>query len=132
MPPGICTRNCTLTWWTLSACAGGSSAVIEGEWKLVSYNQISAQPNVETTIEFADGQLSGNVGCNHFSGEYKVKGDVIEFGPIMTTEMFCEAVADQESGTYGVLQGNAGFALNGDILTITSADGGMSITLERK
>jgi len=121
-----------LTLLTLTACAGSSSASFEGEWKLVSYNQISTQPDVETTIEFADGQLIGSVGCNNFSGGYKVKGDVIEFGPIMTTEMFCEAVADQESGTYGVLQGNAGFALNGGILTITSADGDMSITLERK
>ena len=117
---------------TLSACTGRSSVPIDGQWKLVSYNQTPALPNVETTMEFKDGQLSGSVGCNHFGGEYKVKDDIIEFGPIMTTEMFCEAVADQEAGTYGVLQGKASFVLDGDTLTITSEDGIMFVVLARK
>jgi len=117
---------------TLSACAGGSSTSVQGQWKLISYNQTPALPNVETTIEFKDGQLSGSVGCNHFGGEYKVKDDVMEFGPIMTTEMFCEAVADQEAGTLGALQGKTSFVLDDDTLTITSEDGSMSVVLARK
>ena len=120
----------------LAACAGGSSASVEGQWKLVSYgpaaSQTPAAPDVETSIEFKDGQLNGNVGCNGFGGDYSVKGDQMEFGPVMSTMMYCEAVAEQESSTLAVFQETASFILDGDTLTITSADGAMSIVLERK
>ena len=121
----------------LAACAGGSSASVEGQWKLVSYGPASSQtpaaPDVETSIEFnSDGNMTGNVGCNGFGGEYSVKGDQMEFGPVMSTMMYCEEIAEQESGTLAVFQETASFVLDGDTLTITSADGAMSIVLERK
>jgi len=116
----------------LTACGGGNSATIEGEWKLVSYDQTGAVPDVETSIEFKDGLMSGNVGCNGFGGEYTVKDKTIEFGPIMSTMMFCEGVADQESSTLAVMQNDATFILNGDRLTITSTDGNNFIMLKRK
>jgi len=103
---------------------------------LVSYgspsDQTAAAPNVETSIEFGDdGRMSGNVGCNGFGGDYTVDGDQIEFGPVMSTMMFCEAVAEQESSTLAVFQETATLVLDGDTLTITSADGNSSIVLER-
>ena len=121
----------------LAACAGGLSASVEGQWKLVSFGlssaQVPAAPDVETSIEFnSDGNMTGNVGCNGFGGEYSIKGDQIEFGPVMSTMMYCEEIAEQESGTLAVFQETASFVLDGDTLTITSADGAMSIVLERK
>jgi len=121
-----------LTMLILTACDGGKSATVEGEWELVSYNQTAAVPDVETAIDFKDGQMSGNVGCNSFSGEYTVKDKTIEFGPVMSTMMFCEAVADQESSTLAVMQNDAPFILNGDRLTITSTDTSNFIMLKRK
>ncbi len=116
----------------LAACSGGKPSSIEGQWKLVSYNQTAAVPDVETSIEFKDGQMSGNVGCNGFGGEYTVNGNKIEFGPVMATMMFCEAVADQESSTLAVLQNETTFILNEDRLTLTSTDGSSFIMLVRK
>ena len=117
----------------LSACAGGSSADIQGQWKLVSYDQNPAAPDVETSIEFKNGQLNGNVGCNSFGGEYTVDEDTINFGPIMSTMMFCEGpIGEQEMGTLAVLQEKSTFVIDGNTLTITSADGNSSIVLERK
>lgn len=117
----------------LTACTGRSSASMDGQWKLVSFNQTPAAPDVETSIEFKDGQMSGNVGCNGFGGEYKVKGDAVEFGPVMSTMMFCEGpVGEQETGTLAVLQGKTSFAINENILTITSADGKSVIVLKKK
>jgi heat shock protein HslJ len=121
----------------LTACAGGNgSPSIEGQWRLVSYGpssgQVAAVPDVETSIEFKDGQMSGNVGCNGFGGEYSVEGNTIKFGPVVSTMMYCEEIAEQESGALAVFQETAGFVLDGDTLTITSADGAMSIVLARK
>ena len=122
----------SLAVFAVAACTSGSSVDIQGGWELVSYNQMPAVPDVETSIEFKDGQMSGNVGCNGFGGEYTVAGDTITFGSVMSTMMFCETVADQESTTIAVLQGKSSFVLDGNMLTITSADGSSSIVLERK
>lgn len=121
----------------MAACTGKSSASIQGEWTLVSYgpptSQIVAVPDVETSIDFnSEGRMSGNVGCNNFSGEYSADGDMITLGPVMSTRMFCEAAAEQESGVLVVFQESASVVINGSIATITSADGNSSIVLERK
>ena len=124
-----------LAIFAIAACAGGSSKSIQGQWKLVSYgsmnNQKPAVPDVETSIEVKDGKLNGNVGCNGFGGDYTVDGDTITFSPIMSTMMFCEAVAEQEAElllSYRL----ATFTLDGNTLTIRSADGKLSIVLEQK
>ncbi len=127
-----------LALFALAACAGGTSASITGQWKLVSYGSASSQtpaaPDVDTSIDFkSGGPLSGNVGCNSFGGDYKVKGDTITFGAIASTMMFCEGpVGDQEMGTLTVLKESAKFVLDGNKLTITSADGKSMIVLARK
>jgi heat shock protein HslJ len=47
--------------------------------------------------------------------------------------MFCEGpVGEQEMTTVAVFQGSAKFVLDGDKLTITSADGNSVIVLARK
>lgn len=125
-----------LTLFVLAACAE-VSADIRGQWKLISYgapsDQKPAAPDVETSIEFNDKQMNGNVGCNGFGGDYTVKGDMLELGPVMSTMMFCEGpVGDQEMATIAVFQGSATFVLNGDTFTITSADGNSVIVLARK
>jgi heat shock protein HslJ len=126
-----------LTLFVLAACAGGSAASINGQWKLVSYGSVSSQtpaaPDVDTSIEFkSGGPLSGNVGCNSFGGDYKVSGDTITFGAIASTMMFCEGPAgDQEMGTLTVLKDSAKFVLEENKLTITSGDGKSVIVLAR-
>ena len=117
----------------LAACSGGSPASLEGTWKLDSYNQIPAAADVDTSIEFKDGQMSGNVGCNGFGGEYEVDGGAIKFGPVMSTMMFCEGpVGEQEAAMLAVMNESATFVLDGDTLTIASGDGSSVIVLVRK
>jgi len=121
----------------VTACTSNSSVSIQGQWKLVSYGPPTSQrvavPDVETSVDFdSEGRMSGNVGCNNFGGGYTVNSNTITFSPVMTTEMFCEAVADQESGTLAVFQESTTFVLDGNTLTITSADGNSSVALERK
>jgi heat shock protein HslJ len=121
----------------LSACSGGNSASVAGTWKLVSYgsasNQTPAVSDVDTSIEFKDGQVNGNVGCNGFGGTYEIDGDKIKFSDVVSTLMFCEGpVGDQELGTLAVLRESATYVLDGDTLTLTSADGNAMVILARK
>jgi heat shock protein HslJ len=128
----------------ITACAGQATepssepASIVGIWELVSYGSPSsltpAAPDIDTSIEFkSDGTLAGNVGCNGFGGDYNVEGNNIVFGQIISTLMFCEGpVGEQETFTLNVFVESASFALDGNTLTITSADGSSAVVLERK
>ena len=127
-----------LVLFVLAACAGGTSASIHSQWKLASYGPASSQTpaaaDVETSIEFkSDGTLNGNVGCNGFGGDFKVDGDTLTFGSIVSTMMFCEGPGgEQETAALTVMHESAKFVLDGDTLTITSADGRSAIVLARK
>ncbi len=123
----------------LSACSGGTSASLTGTWKLVSYgspdNLTPAAADVDTSVILGeDGTISGNVGCNSFSGDYRVDGDKITFGPISSTLMMCAdpAIGDQETAVLNTLTETVTFVIDGDTLTLTSADGSSIIVLTRK
>ena len=123
-----------LAVFVLAACSSGNnSASVAGTWKLVSYNQIPAVAGVDTSIEFKDGKVNGNVGCNGFGGEYSVNGNSITFDKMISTMMACtDPIGTQESVTLAALNQTAAFAINGNALTITSTDGKSVIVLEKK
>ena len=120
----------------LSACSGAASVV--GEWTLVSYGDASsptpAVPDVETSISFDEkGQFGGNVGCNSFGSEYKVDGDQIIFGSIISTMMFCDTTSPQESAVLSILSDQSvKYQIEGEQLTITSSDGASVVVLAKK
>ena len=122
----------------LAACTGSASTSVTGDWRLVSYGSpgspMPAAPDVDTSIIFGeDGKVNGNVGCNGFGGDYTVDGNTITFGPLVSTLMFCEGpVGAQETTTLNVFVENTSFMLDGDTLTITSADGSAVVVLARK
>ena len=124
----------------LSACtsSGAASTSPVGEWTLVTYGDASspmpALPDVETIINFhEDVPFGGRVGCNSFGSDYKVDGDQITFGSIVSTMMFCEGISDQESTVLGILTDKTvSFSMNDDQLTLTSEDGNSVVVLARK
>lgn len=60
---------------------------------------------LQTTLEIAaDGKVSGNGGCNRFSGSATIDGDKITFGQLASTMMACtEAAMDQEHKFHAAL-----------------------------
>jgi len=122
----------------LSACTGGASASVVGEWTLVSYGDASsptpAVPDVETSINFDEkDKFGGNVGCNSFGSEYTVDGDQIVFGSIVSTMMFCDATSAQESAVLSILSDQSiKYQINGEHLTITASDGDSVVVLAKK
>lgn len=113
----------------LSACAGGNS-ISDTNWALVSYGEADAPtlavPDAEAIISFdAEGGLSGNVGCNQFSGTYEVSGDKLVIGPLISTRMACadDILMQQETTVMMLLNDSHTFEVDGDMLTISSADG---------
>jgi heat shock protein HslJ len=83
------------------------------------------------TLDFsAQGQVSGNSGCNTYSGAYKTNGDQLKVGQLASTRMFCDkpaGVMDQEQQYLAALQNAATYEITGSTLTIRDAGGAMQV-----
>ena len=100
-------------------------------WEAVNfYNGNQAIVGVITgtslTAEFGkDGTLSGNGGCNNFSGPYTVDGEKIKVGPLASTMMACadpEGVMEQEAQYLSALQMAETYQVEGKVLELRRSD----------
>ncbi len=61
--------------------------------------RVAAISGQETPLEsnyrmaFDAGRISGQFGCNHFGGDYRVRGDILTTGAVAMTEMACTGPA---------------------------------------
>ncbi|HEU5472404.1 MAG TPA: META domain-containing protein [Actinophytocola sp.] len=88
---------------------------------LMSGDIATSTPSGATaTLEFKDGTLNLNTGCNTGSGSYQLLGDKIRFGPIATTKMACEPeLMALETAIVTVLDGIVDHTIDADVLTLT-------------
>jgi heat shock protein HslJ len=72
-----------------------------------------------------DGRVSGNTGCNQFSGPYQKTADTITFGAIAMTKMACTGGADTvERAVVALFDGRpVTYKIEADQLTMTNPDG---------
>jgi heat shock protein HslJ len=114
----------------------GAEAII-GSWNVLSYyagNAVtSVVGGVELTTEFTATEISGNSGCNTFSGTYQVDADKIEIGPLASTLKACptDELQQQESNYLAALGLAETFTVTGNRLDLYRSDGGYAATLER-
>ncbi len=112
-----------------SACTPQSSiteADLEGvTWVLTAYNDSRPIEGREPIIEFAQGQVSGTTGCNHYGGSYQINGNEIRFSDLFNTEMACldpTGIMEQEQTYLELLRAAERFELLDGVLTmITNA-----------
>lgn len=100
-------------------------------WEAVNFNNgrqavVGVITGTTLTAEFGkDGTLSGNSGCNTFSGPYKVDGEKIKIGPLASTMMACsdpEGVMEQEAQYLAALQMADTYQIEGKVLEMRSGD----------
>lgn len=97
------------TSWTLSQIDGAEPAS-DGRPAGVEFDQA--------------GRLSGSTGCNRFFGGYTVAGAALSLGQMGSTRMACpEPLMAQETTFLAILGEAATYAVDGDTLTISAADG---------
>lgn len=100
------TVRVTVEGRTLNGCGGESGngmATLDGtSWRVANIDGTRAR---FSTIAFAEGRLSGRA-CNSFNGTYRVEGDRLIPGPIMSTKMACEGPRNtEEAALLGALRG---------------------------
>jgi heat shock protein HslJ len=109
-------------------------------WEVVQYNNFSGGivtliADTRITTEFgADGQVTGNAGCNNYFGPYQVNGDAITIGMLGASSRFCaepEGVMEQEAEFLEALQAAATFRVDGDTLELRTAEDQIAVILQR-
>jgi len=119
----------TAVTWTLVmlvACGKTGGDPLDGtSWELYSMGKYSPIAGSKITIQFENGQVSGNGGCNSYGGEYRVNGDKLELGMLMSTLMACAdpAMMEQETIFMQALGDAQGFEIVGGQLQMYGSGG---------
>ncbi len=100
---------------------------------------VSSASTERSTAQFIDGKLSGNAGCNQYSGGYTLEDNKLTVGPIMTTRMHCPEPADimqQEQEFLQAITGTRTLTLDTRKLELRNEEGSLqasfSIKMETK
>jgi heat shock protein HslJ len=110
--------------------------LVGSAWEVIGYNNgkqavISVLTGTTLTIKFdKDGNVSGNAGCNTFSGAYTLTGNQIKIGPLASTLMACSdpaGIMDQESQFLTALQSAATYQIEGMVLELRNSDGALAV-----
>lgn len=110
-------------------------------WQVIGYNNgkqavISVIAGTQMDIQFGkDGTVSGNSGCNTYSGPYTVNGNNIQIGPLASTMMACEDPAglmDQEQQYLTALGTAATYQIEGNVLELRTSDGALAADFNKK
>lgn len=80
---------------------------------------------LKTMIEFhPDGTITGNGGCNNFTGTYNLTTDTITFGAVSSTKKACnKSRLNQEKSLVDILKGTLGYEIRNDQLIMTNDQG---------
>lgn len=107
---------------------------VAGDWIVTGYFRpgaiVSPVAGSELTATFDAGQVSGNSGCNQYSGPYEVDDTKITIGPLASTLRACAdpAVDQQEREYLAALELARTFSLDGGNLTLLREDGGIAVS----
>jgi heat shock protein HslJ len=111
------------------ALSGGvamSETLAGSEWVPIEIQGAPASDGSRAFVRFGgEGRLSGNSGCNRFTGSYEIDGVMIRIGPgVAMTRMACPpAVMEEEMRLIQALEAARGFARDGISLDLTGEDG---------
>lgn len=76
----------------LEGCGGATLApdtLNDTGWGIAAIDGEAIAPAETYGLQFFDGRLSGQAGCNRFSGSYAEAGGTLTAGPILSTRMAC-------------------------------------------
>ena len=114
----------------LSACSSKNAEnvrVLENSsWQLTRYAGMAPIQDRAPTLNFAEGQVSGTTGCNHYGGGFELRGDRLRLDAVFQTEMACpgpEGLMEQEAAYLALLTTVERFELADGLLTLFTGEG---------
>lgn len=95
------------------------------KWQLTTIGQTPALPEPTVTLEFTPEGISGNAGCNSYSGAYRVTENGLAFSDTVSTTMACadQQPMEQEGRYLEQIATVSAFEVAGDQLTLFNSEG---------
>lgn len=103
-----------------------NNPLVNSNWSLASMNVTGVLvPGTSITAFFGTGNfLSGNGGCNTYSGSYTVVGNSLTVGNVSSSMAMCgDEISQQESLYLSLLRASATFEIQGNQLVIRNVNG---------
>ena len=106
---------------------------IDGHWLVVEYNDgkgsLVAVDDGSVQVSIADGELTGNAGCNGFFGTVTQDGSTITVGQVGGTEMYCDGLMEREAAVMASLQASTQVQADGTGLVLLDDAGTVQLRL---
>ncbi len=120
-----------------SVGAGAAASVTGVHWAVdgVTVDGKKSDAPSGAWLSIADGgKVKGNLGCNNFGADAAFADSHVTFDQVQATEMACEGVPPNFEQTLArtLADGDLGTEVDGDKLTLTTADGDRSPSPSRK
>ena len=97
------------------------------EWRITHVGDTALVEGRPPTVRFDDGAIGGLATVNRYRGSYRLDGDVLTVGPVMSTRMAGPPEAmEQEDRWLAALREPSTLRMDGDVLVMTHADGAES------
>jgi heat shock protein HslJ len=124
-------RTILLALPLLAACAtaGASPAQLQNtRWAFVQIDD-AAPVSSKASLTIEPGRVGANAGCNGMGGDLKLTQTRLVTGPIISTQMYCDGVMEQERAVAALLDADPVYTLKGDKLVLEG--GGHRAELKR-
>jgi len=90
----------------------------------------------QMTMNFdAEGGVNGSAGCNNYFGSYEAGSELLTFGPMASTEMFCtepEGIMEQEAEFLAALATVSTYNIDGARMNMRDESGATAVNLQVK
>lgn len=106
----------------LSACAGTLHAAPDQaltKWTFVSIDG-KAPVSDKAELSIYRDRIGATVGCNGMGGDLEVVPGRLKVGPVVSTQMYCEGLMEQERAVAELLGASPAFFIEGNRMAIHS------------
>lgn len=79
---------------------------------------------INITVKFEDGRVSGRGGCNNYGGSYVAKKSSLQISQLMSTKMFCENASNWEGRYLQQLGKCQSYEIKGETLELHCGEAG--------
>jgi heat shock protein HslJ len=66
-----------------------TTTLLDGEWRIVLLDRRPLGAGAPARVSFEDGRISGDTGCNRFTGTFRFGAGRLNAGPLATTRRAC-------------------------------------------
>jgi len=129
----VASLGCAAFSCATTAVDAGPPSLDGTRWVLTSPAAGGPPAERPITLGFEGGQVQGSDGCNRYAGGYTRDGDRLEVGPdLASTRMACPPEVMQQADAFvAALTSARRFRIEGDALTLSTADGAVALRLTR-